>query len=85
MARGLCCTKSFAEFDDNGENYCSLEQLVAPLCAAHKGIAIDICLIRYPKTNGISRRYLHRPPALLYCEGCIWTRIRGRPKNNLVL
>ena len=43
MTRGSCCTKNFAEFDGNCESYCSLEQLVTPVCAAHKGIAFDFC------------------------------------------
>ena len=43
VARGSCCTKRFvefkcfAEFNGNCESYCSLEQLVALLCAAHEG------------------------------------------------
>ena len=40
---------SFAEFDGNCESSCSLEQLVAPLCATHKGIDIDICYVLIPK------------------------------------
>ncbi|CAN0087447.1 unnamed protein product, partial [Ascophyllum nodosum] len=45
VTRGSCCTQElFAEFDGNNCESCrSLEQLVTPLCAAHRGISIDIC------------------------------------------
>ena len=73
VTRGSCCTKHFAEFNDNCESYCSsLEQLVASLCAAHEGkSASDTC---HPKTEGYTRRYLYRPPGLLYCGGCTSNR-----------
>ena len=64
-----CCTKRFAEFNGNinCESYCSLEQLVALLCAAHKGKSASGTY--HPKTEGYTRRYLYRPLDLLYCEG----------------
>ena len=37
VTRGSCCTKLFAEFNGNCESVCSLEQLVASLCAADEG------------------------------------------------
>ena len=37
VTRGSCCTKRFAEFNGNCESFCSLEQLVASLCAADEG------------------------------------------------
>ena len=74
---GSCCTKRFAEFNSNCESYCSLEQLVALLCAVHEGkSASGTC---HPKTKGYTRRYLYRPPDLLYCGGCTWTRISRQP------
>ena len=73
VARGSGCAKRFAEFDGNYESYCSLEQLVALLCAAHEGKSASGTY--HPKTEGYTRRYLYRKPDLLYCEGCTWTRI----------
>ena len=52
---------------------CSLNQLVASLCAAHEGKSASGTY--HPKTEGYTRRYLYRPPGLLYCGGCTWTRI----------
>ena len=66
--RGSCCTKSFAEFNANCESYCSLEQLVASLCAALEGKSATGTY--YPKTKGFARRYLCRLSGLLCCERC---------------
>ena len=74
---GSCCTKRFAEFNGNCESYCSLEQLVASLCAAHEGKPASGTY--HSKTEGYTRRNFYRPPGLLYCEECIWTRIRRQP------
>ena len=77
VTRGSCCTKRFAEFNRNCESSCSLEQLVALLCAADEGKSASGTY--HPKTEGYTRRYLYRPPGLLYCGGCTWTRISRRP------
>ena len=85
VTRGSCCTKHFAEFNGNCESYCSLEQPVASLCAAHEGKSASCTY--HPKTEGYTRRYLYRPPGLLYC-GCTRTRIGRQPtiyNNYLVL
>ena len=29
----------------------------------------------HPKTEGYTRIHLYKPPGLLYCGGCTWTRI----------
>ena len=64
VTRGSCCTKSFAEFDGIYERYRSLEQLVAPLCAAHKRrIVIDTCYVLISKDKTILR---HREKILLH-------------------
>ena len=76
VTRGSCCTKRFAEFNGNCESYCILEQLIASLHAAHEGKSASGTY--HPKTEGYTRRYLYRPPGLLYCEGYIWTRIISR-------
>ena len=73
VTRGSCCTKRFADFNDNCESYCSLEQLVASLYATHEGKSASGTY--HPKTEGYTRIYLYRPPGLLYCGGCTWTRI----------
>ena len=73
VTRGSCCTKRFAEFNDNCESFCSLEQLVASLCAADE--AKSVSDTHHSKTEGYTRRYLYRPLGLLYCAGCTWTRI----------
>ena len=78
VTRGSCCTKRFAEFNGNCESYCSLEQLVASLCAAHEGKSASGTY--HPKTKDYtSRRYLYRPLGLLYCGECTWTRISWQP------
>ena len=77
VTRGSCCTKRFAEFNGNSESLCSLEQLVASLCAADEGKSASGTY--HPKTEGYTRRYLYRPPGLLYCGGCTWTRISRQP------
>ena len=78
VTRGSCCAKHFAEFNGNCESYCSLEQLVASLSAADEGKAAVGTY--HPKTDGYYiRRHLYKPPGLLYCGGCTWTRISRQP------
>ena len=77
VTRGSCCTKRFADFNGNCEGYRSLEQLVASLYAAHEGKSASGTY--HPKTEGYTRRYLYRPPGLLYCGECTWTTIRRQP------
>ena len=74
---GSCCTKRFAEFNGNCESYCSLEQLVASLCAAHEGKPASGTY--HSKTEGYTRRNFYRPPGLLCCGECTWTRIIRQP------
>ena len=76
--RGSCCTKHFAEFNgSNCESYCSLEQLVASLSAADERKSATCTY--HPKTEGYyTRRHLYKPPGLLYCGECTWTRISRR-------
>ena len=59
VTRGSCCTKRFAEFNGNCESFCSLEQLVASLCAADEGTSTSGTY--HPKTEGGYIRYLYRP------------------------
>ena len=59
VTRGSCCTKRFAEFNGNCESFCSLEQLVASLCAADEGKYASGTY--HPKTEGGYIRYLYRP------------------------
>ena len=75
VTRGSCCAKRFAEFNGNCESYCSLEQLVASLFAADEGK--PAAGTYHPKTEGYyyTRRHLYKPPGLLYCGGCTWSRI----------
>ena len=78
VTRGSCCAKRFAEFNGNCESYCSLEQLVASLSAADEGKAAAGTY--NPKTEGYYiRRHSCKPPGLLYCGGCTWTRISRQP------
>ena len=64
VTRGSCCTKRFAEFNGNGESYCSLEQLVASLSAADEGIFAAGTY--HPKTEGYyTRRTLYKPPGFV--------------------
>ena len=79
VTRGSCCAKRFAEFNGNCESYCSLEQLVASLSAANEGKSAAGTY--HPKTEGYynTRRHLYKPPGLLYCGGCTWTRISKQP------
>ena len=71
---GACCAKRFAEFNCNCESYCSLEQLVA----SDEGKSAAGTY--HPKTEGYYiRRHLYKPPGLLYCGGCTWTRISRQP------
>ena len=78
VTRGSYCTKRFTEFNDNCESCCSLEQLVASLSAADEGKSAAGTY--HPKTEGCyTRRHLYKPPDLLYCGGCTWTRISRRP------
>ena len=78
VTRGSCCTKRFAEFNGNCESYCSLEQLVASLSAADE--EKSAAGTYYPKTESYyTRRHLYKPPGLLYCGGCSWTRINRQP------
>ena len=77
VTRGSCCVKRFAEFNGNCESCCSLEQLVASLSAADEGKAAAGTY--HPKTEGYYiRTHLYKPPGLLYCRGCTWTRIISR-------
>ena len=77
VTRGSCCTKRFAELNGNCERYCSLQQLVASLCAADEGSSVSV---RYnPKAESYTRIYLYRPPGLLCCGGCTWNRISRQP------
>ena len=57
--------------------YCSLEQLVTSLCAPHEGKPASGTY--HSKTEGYTRRNLYRPPGLLYCGECTWTRISRQP------
>ena len=59
VTRGSCCTKRFAEFNGNCKSFCSLEQLVASLCAADEGKSASGTY--HPKTEGGYIRYLYRP------------------------
>ena len=78
VTRGSCCAKRFAEFNGNCESYCSLEQLVASLSAANEGKSAAGTY--HPKTEGYyTRRHLYKPPGLLYCGECTWTRISRQP------
>ena len=78
VTRRSCCAKRFAEFNGNCESYCSLEQVVASLSAADEGKAAAATY--HPKTEGYYiRRHLYKPPGLLYCEGCTWTRKSRQP------
>ena len=78
VTRGSCCTKRFAEFNGNCESYCSLEQLVASLSAADERKSASGTY--HPKTEGYyTRRHLRKPPGLLYCGECTWTRLSRRP------
>ena len=78
VTRGSCCAKRFAEFNGNCESYCSVEQLVASLSAADEGKSAAGTY--HPKIEGYCiTRHLHKPPGLLYCEECTWTRISRQP------
>ena len=78
VTRGSCCAKRFAEFNGNCESYCSLEQLAASLSAAGEGKAAAGPY--HPKTEGYHiRTHLYKPPGLLYCGGCTWTKISRQP------
>ena len=77
VTRESCCAKRFAEFKRNCESYSSLEQLVASSSAADEGKAAAGTY--HSKTEGYYiRRHLYKPPGLLYCRGCTWTRIISR-------
>ena len=78
VTRGSCCTKRFAEFNGNCASYCSLEQLVASLSAADE--RKSAAGTYHPKTEDYytKRHYLYKPPGLLYCGECTWTRISRR-------
>ena len=78
VTRGSCCAKRFAEFNGNCKSYCSLEQLVASSSTADEGKSAAGTY--HPKTEGYyMRRHLYKPPGLLYCGGCTWTRISRQP------
>ena len=78
VTRGPCCAKRFEEFNGNCESYCSLGQLVASLSASDEGKSAAGTY--HPKSEGYCiRRHLHKPPGLLYCGGCTWTRISRQP------
>ena len=64
VTRGSCCIKRFAEFNGNCESFCSLEQLVASLCAADEGKSASGTY--HPKTEGGYIRYLYRPSGLTH-------------------
>ena len=78
VTRGSCCTKRFVEFNGNCESCCSLEQLVALLCAAYEGKSTSGTY--HPKTEGYTKRYLlYKPPDLLCCGRCTRTRTSMQP------
>ena len=78
VTRGSCCIKRFAEFNGNCESYDSLEQLVALLSAADEGKSAGGTY--HPNTEGYyTGRHLNKPPDLLYCGECTWTRISRWP------
>ena len=82
VTRGSCCTKRFAEFNGNYESFCSLEQLVASLSAADEGKSAGGTY--HPKTEGYYTR-LYKPPGLLSCGECTWTRrISRRPITTII-
>ena len=72
VTRGSCCTKRFAEFNGNCESFCSLEQLVASLCAADEGKSVSGTY--YPMTEGGYIRYLYRPSG--------WTHGHNPPQTS---
>ena len=73
LTRGSCCTKHFAEFNGNYcESFCSLEQLVASLCAADEGKSASGTY--HPKTEGGYIRYLYRPSG--------WTHGHNPPQTS---
>ena len=72
VTRGSCCTKRFAEFNGNWESFCSLEQLVASLCAADEGKSASGTY--HPKTEGGYIRYLYRPSG--------WTHGHNPPQTS---
>ena len=72
VTRGSCCTKRFAEFNGNCESFCSLEQLVASLCAADEGKSASVTY--HPKTEGGYIRYLYRPSG--------WTHGHNPPQTS---
>ena len=72
VTRGSCCTKRFAEFNGNCESFCSLEQLVASLCAADEGKSASGTY--HPKTEGGYIRYLYRPSG--------WTHGHNPPQTS---
>ena len=77
VTRGSCYTKRFAEFNGNCESYYSLEQLVASLSAADE--RKSVAGTYHPKTEGYyTRRHWYKPPSLMYCGECTWTRISRR-------
>ena len=82
VTRGSCRTKRFTEFKGNRESYCSLEHLVASLCAANEEKSASGTY--HSKTEGHTRINLYRPPVLLYCGGCTWTRIRRQPLTAII-
>ena len=84
VTRGSCCAKRFAEFNGNCESCCSLEQLVASLSAASEGKSAAGAY--HPKTEGYYiRRHLYKPPGVLYCGGCTWTRTSRQPTVAITL
>ena len=78
VTRGSCCAKRFAEFNGNCESYCSLV-LVASLFAVDEGNLLPVRIIRRQKATTYIRRHVYKPPGLLYCGGCTWTRISRQP------
>ena len=78
VTRGSCVPSALrSSTATNCESCCSLEQLVASLCAAHEGKPASGTY--HSKTEGYIRRNLYRPPGLLYCGECTWTRTSRQP------
>ena len=65
-------TTTFAEFNGNCESFCSLEQLVASLCAADEGKSASGTY--HPKIEGGYIRYLYKPSG--------WTHGHNPPQTS---
>ena len=75
VTRDSCCTKRFAAFNDNCESFCSLEQLVASLCAADEGKSASGTY--HPKATPEDTCTDH--PVCCIVGGAPWTRISRNP------